>query len=93
MGHGAIQFWILVKQRGEPGANSGFPDLKRLAFAQGVPEASPVRVLGVSTPLALCRRSRPPQWLPMSDCTKPSLARLPLGEGIDDFGLNFNSLI
>ncbi|MHC5932988.1 hypothetical protein [Nostoc sp.] len=34
MGHWAIQFWILVKQRGEPGANSGFPDLKRLAFAQ-----------------------------------------------------------
>ncbi|MEI1377035.1 hypothetical protein PQG02_10185 [Nostoc sp. UHCC 0926] len=31
----------------------------------------------------LCREIRPPQWLPMSDCTKPFAQRLPLGEGID----------
>ncbi|MEH1963025.1 MAG: hypothetical protein V7L05_24865 [Nostoc sp.] len=86
-----FKFWILVKQRGEPVRWAALPSCsrsvspweKRLAFALGVPEASPVRVLEVfpherlhqPVPFPTGRQGR------TGSCYAQ---RLPLGEGIED---------
>ncbi|MHC5935891.1 hypothetical protein [Nostoc sp.] len=84
MGHWpnrAIQFWILVKQRQNRGASALG---RQCALAVSRLEATAV---GEPKSVASGVVS------PMSYFTKPFTQPLPLGEGIDDFGLNFNSLI